>query len=106
MPASHNNLSAWNVVLSLYFSFPLVPAPSHYNLPCSHVARSEVGPWSGAMMMMMFGQNNVLYINGMRAEARQEVGDNDAVNSPQDLGLFCWPDFIDILNLPGRLNDS
>lgn len=39
----------------------------------------RAGPWSGAMMMMMFGQNNVLYINRMRAEARQEVGDNDAV---------------------------
>ena len=39
----------------------------------------RAGPWSGAMMMMMFGQNNVLYINRMGAEARQEVGDNDAV---------------------------
>ena len=42
----------------------------------------RAGPWSGAMMMMMFGQNNVLYINGMRAEARQEVEDNDPVK--------CW----------------
>ena len=41
----------------------------------------EPGPWSGAMMMMMFGQNNVLYINGMGAEARQEVEDNDPVKS-------------------------